>query len=132
MPKKDKSESEKLTEVIVEGILRKKGQEVISLNLTKLPHSVSDYFIVCHGNTKVQVGAIADSVLDETVKELGAKPWHKEGQENAEWILLDYVDVVVHIFTEEARWFYNLEKLWADAQLKSYQDNNKNNKALHD
>ncbi|MCB0805313.1 MAG: ribosome silencing factor [Bacteroidales bacterium] len=132
MPKKDKNDSEKLTTVIVEGILRKKGQQVLSLNLTKLPNAVSDYFIVCHGNTKIQVEAIADSVLDETIKELGAKPWHKEGFENAEWILLDYVDVVVHIFTEEARWFYNLEKLWADAQLKKYQDKKNNKEALND
>jgi len=123
MPKKENNNSKKLTEVIVEGILKKKGQEVISLNLTQLPNAVSDYFVICHANSKVQVAAIADSVLDDTIREIGAKPWHKEGFENAEWILLDYVDVVVHIFKEEARWFYNLEKLWADAKIKTYEDN---------
>lgn len=130
MPKKDNNNSKKLTEVIVEGILKKKGHEVVSLNLTHLPNAVCDYFILCHGNTKVQVEAIAGSVLDETIRELGAKPWHKEGFENAEWILLDYVDVVVHIFKEEARWFYNLEKLWADAKVLKYADDITNNQSF--
>ena len=132
MPKKNNSTSKKLAEVVIEGILKKKGQEVVSLNLTHLPNAVSDYFILCHGANKIQVEAIADSVLDETIKELGSKPWHKEGFENAEWILLDYVDVVVHIFIEEARWFYDLENLWADAKVKVHKDKIDNNKTLNE
>jgi ribosome-associated protein len=123
MPQKKQSGSEKLTNVIVEGILSKKGKDVMSLNMTRLPNAVTDYFILCHGNSDIQVKAIADAIIEETLKETGSKPWHKEGFENAEWILLDYVDVVVHIFKEETRTFYNLEKLWADAEIKTYSDN---------
>jgi ribosome-associated protein len=93
------------------------------MNLSKLPNAVCNYFIVCHGSSKVQVEAIADSVLKTTMETSGSKPWHKEGFENAEWILLDYVDVVVHIFMEETRAFYNIEKLWADAEIKEYNEN---------
>jgi ribosome-associated protein len=123
MPRKKKSDSEKLSEIIVEGILKKKGQEVLRLDLRKLPNSISDYFIICHGSTGVQVKAIADSIEEETIKVSKVKPWHKEGIENAEWILIDYVDVVVHIFKEEARTFYNLEKLWGDASVEEFSDN---------
>jgi ribosome-associated protein len=123
MPRKKLKESEKLTEVIVEGILGKKGQEIVRLDLTGLPNAVTDYFVLCHASSGIQVKAIADAVIDETIRETGSKPWHKEGFENAEWILLDYVNVVVHIFKEETRAFYNLEKLWADAEIKTYSDN---------
>ena len=122
MPRKKLSESEKLSKVIVEGILSKKGQKVMQLNLTELPNAVSDFFVLCHGTSDIQVKAIADAVIDETLKNSGSKPWHKEGFENAEWILLDYVDVVVHIFKEETRAFYNLENLWADAEVKTFKD----------
>jgi len=123
MPKKNSSDSAKLANAIVEGILKKKGENVITLNLSKLPNSVSNYFVICNGNSKVQLESIAESVLENAFKENGAKPWHKEGFENAEWILIDYVDVVVHIFREETRKFYNLESLWADAEIKEYKDN---------
>ncbi len=118
--KVQKNESERLSEVIIEGILDKKGEEVVRLDLTNIPNSVSNYFVVCHAGSKIQVEAIAGSVEEHTLRELRAKPWHREGFENAEWILLDYVDVVVHIFQEETRKFYNLEKLWADAEVKSF------------
>lgn len=121
--KKAQNETDKLASVIIEGILKKKGVNVVALNLTKLANAVCSYFIICHGTSKTQVGAIADSVLDEVTKAKGGKPWHKEGFENAEWILLDYVDVVVHIFTEDTRSFYNLESLWADAEIQEYKDN---------
>jgi ribosome-associated protein len=88
----------------------------VKLNLAKVPNSITDYFIICHGNSRSQVEAIADSVEAEVKKATGANPWHKEGYENAEWILIDYFDVVVHIFLEESRGFYKLEKLWADAE----------------
>ncbi|MBN2174873.1 MAG: ribosome silencing factor [Bacteroidales bacterium] len=115
MGKKKKSDSEILSETIVRAIQEKKGNDIISLNLSKIPNAVSNYFILCHGASKVQVEAIADSVVEEVSKTGGGKPWHREGFENAEWILLDYVDVVVHIFQEHTRLFYNLEGLWADA-----------------
>ena len=122
MAKGKQSNSEKLTQSIVHGIQEKKGQDIISLNLSNLTNSVSNYFVVCHGNTKVQVEAIADAVEENVRNKIGDKPWHKEGFENAEWILLDYVDVVVHIFQESSRTFYNLEKLWADAEIKEYEN----------
>ncbi len=120
MAKGKQTNSEKLVQSIIHGIHDKKGKGTIGLNLTTLNNSVSNYFVICHGNTKVQVEAIAESVEENVRKKLGDKPWHKEGFENAEWILLDYVDVVVHIFQENTRTFYNLEKLWADAEIKEY------------
>jgi len=117
-----KSDSEILSETIVQAIQNKKGNDIVSLKLSKLPNAVSNYFILCHGTSKVQVEAIADSVEREVSKMGGGKPWHKEGFENAEWILLDYVDVVVHIFQEQTRTFYNLEDLWADAEKKDYKN----------
>ena len=121
MSKVKQTNSEKLTQSIINGIQDKKGKGIISLNLTNLTNSVSNFFIICHGNTKIQVEAIADAVEENVRKKIGDKPWHKEGVENAEWILLDYVDVVVHIFQESTRSFYNLEKLWADAEIKEYE-----------
>jgi ribosome-associated protein len=83
---------------------------------------VADYYIICHGINRPQVEAIADSVLRYVDKKSGEDPWHKEGVENAEWILLDYVDVVVHIFMEDKRRFYHLESLWADAEIENYSE----------
>jgi ribosome-associated protein len=115
-----KDESKILSKTIIEAIKNKKGNNIVSMNLSRIPNAVSNYFILCHGNSKVQVEAIADSIEEEVLKIGGGKPWHKEGFENAEWILLDYVDVVVHIFQEQTRLFYNLEDLWADAEIKHY------------
>ncbi len=121
MSKVKQTNSEILTQSIIHGIQEKKGKEIISLNLTNLANSVSNFFVICHGNTKIQVEAIADAVEETVRKNIGDKPWHKEGFENAEWILLDYVDVVVHVFQESTRSFYDLEKLWADAEIKEYE-----------
>jgi len=111
----DSATPERLRDIVVNSMLEKKGLDVISMRLTDVAGSVCDYFVVCHASNRNQTEAIADSVQEAVAKELRYKPWHKEGKENAEWILLDYVDVVVHIFLEETRKFYNLEKLWADA-----------------
>lgn len=119
--KKMKNESDALSEIIVKGIQEKKGKEIKSLNLKELKNTVCDYFIVCHGSSRTQVSAIADSVEDFVRKTSGDKPWRIEGQTNAEWILIDYVNVVVHIFLEETRGFYQLENLWADAEVKDYE-----------
>ena len=108
-----------LSEIIVKGIQEKKGKNIISLNLKNIEHAVTDYFIVCHGNSNTQVQAIAESVEDEVRKAIGLKPWHREGFQNAEWILLDYIDVVVHIFQENTRNFFQIENLWADAEIKN-------------
>jgi ribosome-associated protein len=110
-------ESEELVEAIIEGMEEKKAKNIDILDLQDVDHAVTNYFVVCHGTSKPQLEAISESVIDKSSSRLGAKPWHKEGYENAEWILLDYIDVVVHIFREDRRSFYQLEKLWADAVI---------------
>ncbi len=114
-------ESEDLTKVILGAMEDKKARDIAILDLQDIDHAITNYFIICHGNSKPQLEAIAESIIDQTIREFGAKPWHKEGFENAEWILLDYVDVVVHIFREDRRSFYQLEKLWADANIMHHQ-----------
>ncbi|HTX88527.1 MAG TPA: ribosome silencing factor [Bacteroidales bacterium] len=116
--KKKKSPLEILTEVILDAMTDKKAKDPVVLDFTRMNGSVCDKFIICHGTSRTQVEAIADGVIEEVKKKTGALPWHKEGTENAEWILIDYIDVVAHIFQENRRNFYNLEQLWADAALK--------------
>lgn len=113
---KVKAKLSKLKEVIVEAILDKKGEEVVSLDLRKIGDAVADVFIICHATSKVQVKAIADHVAEKVKADLKENPWHAEGFENYEWILIDYVDTVVHIFLKERRDFYQLEELWQDAE----------------
>ena len=107
-----------LADAVIKGIQEKKGNQIVLVDLRDIQNAVCDFFVICHGDSDRQVGAIASSVEDETLKLVGDKPWHKEGKDNAEWILLDYVNVVVHIFHREAREFYDLESLWADAKIK--------------
>lgn len=114
-------DSKRITEVIVHGMQEKKGKDIISLDLRNISSSVSDFFVVCHADSSTQVKAIADSVEDEMFKAFGEEPWHKEGFQNSEWILLDFVSVVVHIFRTEKRDHYGVEDLWGDAEVVSYQ-----------
>lgn len=113
--KTSEKSSQEIKEFVIQGIQEKKGNEIIDLDLSGIENSVCDDFIICHGNSKRQVEAIAFAVEDTVKKNAGINPWHKEGYQNAEWILLDYVDVVVHVFNKPTRTFYNLEGLWADA-----------------
>jgi ribosome-associated protein len=122
--KRNADTSEFLSELIIKGIQDKKGKDITSMNLKKIEHAVTDYFIVCHGTSNTQVQAIAESIEDEVRKAVGLKPWHREGVQNAEWILLDYVDVVVHVFQENTRSFYQIESLWADAEIKKIEEDN--------
>ena len=117
MIKKSITTSPDLAEMALEAIDEVKGKEVLSIDLRNIPNSVSDFFIVCHGSSDTHVEAIARSVQKHLYTELGENPVSKEGTDEADWILLDYFNVVVHIFKEEARRFYNLEKLWADADV---------------
>ena len=112
---KERNKFKKLIEVIIEGIEDVKGNEISLLDLTELENRVCDYFIICDGNSNTQVSAIINSVTKKVSKKLKDKPWGIEGTENAEWILLDYVDVVVHVFQKTKREFYDLEGLWGDA-----------------
>ena len=111
-----------LANVIIEGMQENKAKEIVSLNLKKIETAVCDYFIICHGTSNTHVSAIADSVINETIKTLKDKPFNKEGLENGEWILLDYGNVVAHIFQREIRDFYNIEKLWGDADIDHIKD----------
>lgn len=123
MAKRKQSEtSGMLADVIVKGMQEKLGLDIVKLNLSGIPNSITDYFVICHGASRSQVDAIADSVQFEVKKAIGAFPIHREGFENCEWVLLDYFDVVVHIFQEEKRGFYQLEKLWADAPRENIKD----------
>ena len=112
-----------LLEGILKGIFEKKGQDVLTIDLRKLENRITDYFVICHGSSTTQVDSICDSVEDAVRMESGEKPLHVEGLENCFWVLLDYGNVVVHIFLDEYRNFYNLESLWADASIEAVRDN---------
>jgi ribosome-associated protein len=114
--------TEVLVESVVKGIFEKKGQNVLKVDLRKLENRITDYFIICHGSSKTQVDSISYSVEEVVRKEAGEKPFHVEGLENCFWVLIDYGDVIVHIFQEESRNFYSLESLWADAHIDILED----------
>ncbi|MCX6255992.1 MAG: ribosome silencing factor [Bacteroidia bacterium] len=120
--KKRSDGTEVLLGSIVKGIYEKKGQNVLKIDLRKLENRITDYFVICHASSGTQVGAICDSVDDMVRKEAGEKPLHIEGLDNCFWVLLDYGNVIVHIFLEEYRNFYSLESLWADAATEVMED----------
>jgi ribosome-associated protein len=120
--RKKTTETSDILDAAVEGIRRIKGKEITVIDLTTIHHSECSYFLICHGTSSTQVDAIAQSV-EETVKELtGENTWHKDGYRNAIWILLDYGDIMVHVFKEESRTFYNLEGLWSDAKVTEFEE----------
>jgi len=102
---------------IIKGIEEVKGNDIDILDLREIENTVCDYFIICNGNSNTQVNAIVNSVQKIVSKELKDKPWHVEGSDNAEWVLMDYVDIVVHVFQKHVREFYNIEGLWGDAKI---------------
>lgn len=120
--KKNLTETEILVQLAVKGMQEKKAENITILDLKEIRGVMFDNFVICHGNSPAQVEAIADSVDHEIKKATGLNPWKKEGYTNAEWILLDYVDVVVHVFLREAREFYRLESLWADGKRTDIPD----------
>ncbi len=116
MTKKQVS-TDDLISVIIKGIDDVKGENIQLLDLREIENTVCDYFIVCSGNSNTQVNAISGSVQKIVSKEIKDKPWHVEGQGNSEWILMDYVNVVVHVFQKHVRDFYDIESLWGDAKI---------------
>lgn len=110
--------SEVLSEVIVEGMKDNKAKNIVVLDLRKVGNAVTDFFVICTGDSNTQIEGIATTVVRATRKELKEKPWHQEGKGSSEWVLIDYVNVVVHIFSQELRDFYEIEELWADAKKK--------------
>lgn len=115
-------ESEIFT-TIIKAIQEKKGENIVSLDLRHIPEAVADFFILCEANSSTQVRAIADYVADEVQKQLGESPYKHEGFTAQQWILVDYVNVVVHVFQPETRQFYSLEEMWSDAERMEHNDN---------
>ena len=111
-----------LVQIIKEGIQDKKGQRIIIADLTEIGDTLCKYLVICQGNSPTQVSVIADSVWEHIYKDIGEKPIAIDGIHNAQWIAMDYSDVVVHIFLPDTREFYNLENLWADAKLTHIAD----------
>lgn len=114
--------SEQLVAEMIDGLREKKGKDIVTLDLRNIDTSVTDFFVLCTGDSNTHVNALAGSVEEEVRKAIGDKPWHIEGTSNGEWVLLDYVNVVIHIFQKEIREHYNIEGLWADAELKEYEE----------
>ena len=114
--------SKKLLSTIIEGIEEKKGERIISLDFKKIDNAICKYFVICEGNSTTHVSAISDSVVEYTQKMTGTKVWKSAGYENAEWIILDYADIMVHVFQPHVRNYYAIEELWADCIIKDYQN----------
>ncbi|MDX9908366.1 MAG: ribosome silencing factor [Bacteroidales bacterium] len=114
---KNSESTEKIKEMILEGIRKIKGKEIKVIDLTTIHYTECDYFVICHGTSTTQVSSIAQSVEKTVEEETGNKARQTEGYQNSYWVLLDYGEIVVHIFHETARNFYNLEALWADAKI---------------
>ncbi len=109
------SRGSKLFKSIIHGIQEKKGENIISLDLKKIPEAVADFFIICQATNPSQLKAIADSVEHEVKERCGESPYKHEGRQGEQWILIDYVNIVVHVMLEEPRKFYRLEEMWSDA-----------------
>jgi len=114
---KRKTDADELIALILQGIEEVKGQHINLLDLRDIENTVCDYFIVCNGTSNTHVNAIVGSIQKTVSKAIQDKPWHVEGEENAEWVLVDYVDVVVHVFQKQIREFYDIEGLWGDAKF---------------
>jgi ribosome-associated protein len=113
---KKNSNADQLITTIISGIEEVKGKEIILLDLREIENTVCDYFIICEGSSNTQVNAIVNSIQKTVSKSLKDHPWHIEGSENAEWVLMDYVNVVVHVFQKHIREYYDIESLWGDAK----------------
>ena len=111
--------SKKLSEAVVKGMQEKKALDIVVMDIKNIPNAIADFFIVCSGNSSTQIEAISDSIDAMVFNLLKESPWHIEGRLNNEWVLLDYIDVVAHIFNHEKREYYALENLWGDGIAKS-------------
>lgn len=114
--------TESLVETVIDGIQEKKGSKITVLDLRNIENMIAEFFVICEGDSNVHVDAVAESVEEIVRKDAGEKPLHVEGKRNAEWVLLDYMNVVVHVFQKQVRGYYNLEDLWADAGRKDVDD----------
>lgn len=119
MLKKKTNNDDILLSQIIKGIEEVKGNDINILDLREIETAVCNYFVICNGNSNTQVNAIINSVQKIVSKELKEKPWHVEGAENGEWVLMDYIHIVVHVFQKHIREYYDLENLWGDAKITS-------------
>lgn len=107
-------DAERLLDAVIDGLQDMKAVNIVSIDLTKIEDAVANYFVICEGEATTHIKGIANNVEDKVMKAVGEKPWHIEGMENLEWVVVDYVNVVLHIFRRESRLFYQLEELWTD------------------
>ncbi|HKK09188.1 MAG TPA: ribosome silencing factor [Bacteroidales bacterium] len=119
---KKSKQSGDVVKIAREILLDKKAKNIAVIDLKNLENSVCDYFIVTHGTSDRHVQGLADNLVDDLKQQENISPWHIEGKNSSDWVLIDYADVVVHIFREEMRDFYKIEELWADAEIKYYQE----------
>lgn len=110
----------KIFKTIIKAIQDKKGENIVSLDLRKINEAVADFFIICEASNQPQIRAIADQVEHEVKQRCGESPYHHEGKNNLQWVLIDYVNIVVHIMIPESRKFYKLEEMWSDASLEEH------------
>lgn len=123
LARKKKSFAESVVQSIVRGMQEKKAREIVILDLCNIPGAAADYFVICHGDSGTQVDAIARSVEETVSVDLNENPAHEEGLKNAQWVLIDYISVVAHIFQPDPRQFYGLERCWGDAEVTQVTDN---------
>jgi len=114
------TKASKIYKTIIRAIQDKKGENIVSLDLRKIPEAVADFFVICEANNQPQIRAIADAIEEEVKKKCGETPYRHEGRQNLQWVLIDYVNIVVHVMTGETRKFYKLEEMWSDAPLEEH------------
>ena len=114
--------SKALSEWISQGMIEKKATDIQVFDLRAVQHSIADFFVLCSGNSDTHIDSISQTIEKYVFDQARQKPWHKEGYLNKEWVLIDFVDVVAHVFNKEKRAFYDLEKLWADAKISILKD----------
>jgi ribosome-associated protein len=112
----------RLYKTVIKAIQDKKGENIISLDLRKIPEAVADFFVICEATSGIQVKAISDYVEDLVKKECGENPYKQEGYQGLHWVLIDYVNIVVHVMQPDTRKFYKLEEMWSDAVVKMHED----------
>lgn len=120
--KRKQTPAEKLVQAIVAGMQEKKGQDIVIMDLRNARNAVADYFVICSGSSDKQLAALTDSIEEEVDKAIGESPWHREGRQNKEWMLMDYINVVAHVLRKDKRAHYALEKLWGDAEIEHVED----------
>lgn len=114
------TKASKIYKTIIRAIQDKKGENIVSLDLRKIPEAVADFFVICEANNQPQIRAISDFIEEEIKKKCGENPYRHEGKQNLHWVLIDYVNIVVHVMTGETRKFYKLEEMWSDAPLEEH------------